>query len=171
MRAWKTFAFLAAVAALSLSTAPAQQDRKDDKKQDDRKQPDRKGPPRGFGGFGGPPMGEVRKVLAKFDVDKNGRLDATERKAARKALEGERGKGGFGKGGFGKGGFGGNKGTAKARTDAAKWMRHWLADTDFAGVREQAALARLPAAERPVWQKLWADVEATLKKAAEPGKK
>src|SRR5262245_58305293 len=108
MRAWKTFAFLVIGATLvALPSAPAQQE-KSEKKQDDKKGPpdDRKGPPKG--GFGGP-MGEVRKVLAKYDTDKNGRLDATERKAARKALESDRG--GFGKGGFGKGGMG--KGTPK----------------------------------------------------------
>jgi hypothetical protein len=41
-------------------------------------------------------------------------------------------------------------------------LRHWLADTDFAGVRGQAALAKLPEAERPAWQKLWGDVADTL---------
>jgi tetratricopeptide (TPR) repeat protein len=58
-----------------------------------------------------------------------------------------------------------NKGTVKARTDAAKWLHDWLVDANFAGVREQAALARLPEAERAEWQKLWADVAATLARA------
>src|SRR5215218_4159896 len=110
MRAWKTlplFAVAAVVAALLLQSAPAQQDKKDDKdkkqadkKQADKKEPDKKDGPFGKfgGGFGGPPMGEVRKVLAKYDKDKNGRLDAAERKAARAELEKDR-KGGFGKGG------------------------------------------------------------------------
>jgi hypothetical protein len=43
-----------------------------------------------------------------------------------------------------------------------RMMRHWLADTDFSGVRGPAALARLPEAERPAWQKLWDDVADTL---------
>jgi hypothetical protein len=43
-----------------------------------------------------------------------------------------------------------------------KTMRHWLADPDLAGVREPAALAKLPQAERQPWQKLWDDVAATL---------
>jgi hypothetical protein len=47
-------------------------------------------------------------------------------------------------------------------------MRRWLADPDFAGVRGPEALARLPEAERPAWQQLWADVAATL--AAARGK-
>jgi hypothetical protein len=34
-----------------------------------------------------------------------------------------------------------------------------------------ALLAKLPEAGRAEWQKLWADVDETLKKAAEPGKK
>jgi hypothetical protein len=41
-------------------------------------------------------------------------------------------------------------------------LRHWLAATGFAGVRGPAALARLPEAERPAWQKLWDDVADTL---------
>jgi hypothetical protein len=57
------------------------------------------------------------------------------------------------------------KGTNQARTDTAKQMRHWLADADFAGVRGEAALARLPEAERPAWQTLWAAVAATLARA------
>lgn len=108
MKFWKTLAFLAVAVALSLTAASAQQDKKDDKKQ-----PDRKDFKDGFGGKFGGPMGEVRKVLARYDTDKNGRLDATERKTARKELESDRGKGGFGKGGP-KGGFGGNKGAPKA---------------------------------------------------------
>jgi hypothetical protein len=43
-----------------------------------------------------------------------------------------------------------------------KRMRLWLADTDLSGVRGAAALARLPEAERPAWQKLWDDVADTL---------
>src|SRR5262245_53231213 len=58
-------------------------------------------------------MGEVRKVLVKYDKDKNGRLDAAERKVAREELEKER-KGGFGEGPKGGFGMGGNKGAPKA---------------------------------------------------------
>jgi hypothetical protein len=39
-------------------------------------------------------------------------------------------------------------------------------DPDFAGVRGDA-LAELPEAERQEWQKLWDDVEALRKRAAE----
>jgi tetratricopeptide (TPR) repeat protein len=38
---------------------------------------------------------------------------------------------------------------------------------DFAGVRDRAALTRLPATEREAWQKFWADVEALLRQARE----
>jgi hypothetical protein len=37
---------------------------------------------------------------------------------------------------------------------------------DLAGVRDDAALARLPADEREAWQRFWADV-ADLRKKAE----
>jgi hypothetical protein len=53
----------------------------------------------------------------------------------------------------------------KARPAVSQQMKHWLADPDFAGVRGPEALAKLPEGERPDWQKLWADVEATLAKA------
>jgi tetratricopeptide (TPR) repeat protein len=54
------------------------------------------------------------------------------------------------------------KGPEKARPEIIKQMRHWLADSDFAGVREQQALAKLPETERPGWQKLWTDVAGLL---------
>jgi tetratricopeptide (TPR) repeat protein len=38
----------------------------------------------------------------------------------------------------------------------------WRTDVDLAGVRDQAALAKLPAAERQVWRRLWADVDTLL---------
>jgi hypothetical protein len=45
-------------------------------------------------------------------------------------------------------------------------MQHWLVDPDFAGVRGEAALGKLPEAERPPWQKLWKEVEALRRGAA-----
>jgi serine/threonine protein kinase/Flp pilus assembly protein TadD len=47
-------------------------------------------------------------------------------------------------------------------------MQHWQKDSDFAGVRGDAALARLPEAERDAWQKLWAEVADLLKRTDEP---
>jgi serine/threonine-protein kinase len=44
-------------------------------------------------------------------------------------------------------------------------MRHWLTDTDFAGVRGPQALAKLPERERRAWQQLWDDVAATFDRA------
>jgi tetratricopeptide (TPR) repeat protein len=38
----------------------------------------------------------------------------------------------------------------------------WRTDVDLAGVRDQAALAKLPAAERQEWRRLWADVDTLL---------
>ena len=42
----------------------------------------------------------------------------------------------------------------------------WRTEADLAGVRDQAALAKLPDAERQEWRRLWADLEASL--AADP---
>jgi serine/threonine protein kinase/tetratricopeptide (TPR) repeat protein len=46
-------------------------------------------------------------------------------------------------------------------------LQHWQKTPDLAGVREAAALARLPAAERPDWQKLWQDVEELRRATAQ----
>jgi tetratricopeptide (TPR) repeat protein len=42
-------------------------------------------------------------------------------------------------------------------------LRHWQKDSDLAGLRDQAALAKLPAEERAACERLWADVAALLK--------
>jgi hypothetical protein len=42
-------------------------------------------------------------------------------------------------------------------------LRHCERDPDLAGVRDEAALAKLPEEERKAWQALWADVAAILK--------
>ena len=44
-------------------------------------------------------------------------------------------------------------------------LRDWLEDHHLAAVRGPDALAKLPAAERQAWQKLWADVADTLVRA------
>jgi hypothetical protein len=51
-------------------------------------------------------------------------------------------------------------GDSKARSAAHQALTHWQQDPDLAGVRDPAALAQLPGAERAQWQKLWADVAA-----------
>jgi Flp pilus assembly protein TadD len=71
------------------------------------------------------------------------------------------------------------------RADLAAWIKHlegssppervamrmalatWQHDLALAGVRDASSLARLPAAERDQWNKLWTDVAATLAKARE----
>jgi tetratricopeptide (TPR) repeat protein len=50
------------------------------------------------------------------------------------------------------------KGTPQARATVQKTLRHWQTDADLAGVRDEAALARLPAEEQPSWRKLWVEV-------------
>jgi hypothetical protein len=66
------------------------------------------GGPGGFGGFGGPPGGETRKLVEKFDADKDGKLNAAERAEARKTSA----QGGGRRGGPG-GGFGGPPGMGR----------------------------------------------------------
>jgi serine/threonine protein kinase/Flp pilus assembly protein TadD len=56
----------------------------------------------------------------------------------------------------------------KARPAVIQQMQHWLGDTDFAGVRGEAALGKLPEAERSRWQQLWGEVEALRRGAAGP---
>jgi Flp pilus assembly protein TadD/serine/threonine protein kinase len=57
------------------------------------------------------------------------------------------------------------KGSAQVRAGVRQQLAHWQQDSNFAGVRG-AALARLPEAERPPWQKLWAEVEELRQRAA-----
>jgi serine/threonine-protein kinase len=44
-------------------------------------------------------------------------------------------------------------------------MKHWQRDSDLADIRDDGALAKLPAEERAACEKLWADVAAMRKKA------
>jgi hypothetical protein len=53
----------------------------------------------------------------------------------------------------------------KTRGVVASNLHAWLWDPHFAGVRGPEALAQLPAAERPAWQKFWADVADTVARA------
>jgi hypothetical protein len=46
-------------------------------------------------------------------------------------------------------------------------MQQWQKSPALAGVRDQDALAQLPAEERAAWEKLWADVDALRKRARE----
>ena len=49
-----------------------------------------------------------------------------------------------------------------------KTLRSWQRDDAFAGIREQAALARLPQAERQEWSGFWSDVDNWLQKSGGP---
>jgi tetratricopeptide (TPR) repeat protein len=60
------------------------------------------------------------------------------------------------------------KDPGKARAVVSQILRHWLADPDFAGVREQEALARIPDGERRAWRVLWQEVKALYLRAAPP---
>jgi serine/threonine-protein kinase len=59
-------------------------------------------------------------------------------------------------------------GQAADRADVQARMRHWLGDSDLAGLRDRDLLAKLPAEEQQACHKLWADVAALLKKAQPP---
>jgi serine/threonine protein kinase/tetratricopeptide (TPR) repeat protein len=50
------------------------------------------------------------------------------------------------------------QGTDTLVSGMVETMRFWQKDADFAGVRSQEALARLPEVERSAWQKLWHEV-------------
>jgi tetratricopeptide (TPR) repeat protein len=54
----------------------------------------------------------------------------------------------------------------QARAAIRQTLQHWRTDADFTGVREAAAIEKLPDEERQAWQKLWADVDALPKKQA-----
>jgi hypothetical protein len=50
-------------------------------------------------------------------------------------------------------------------------LRHWQEDSDLIGLRDAAALAKLPAEERAACERFWSDVAALLKKADTPAQK
>ena len=58
-----------------------------------------------------------------------------------------------------------DKDTAPDRRLVQAQMQHWQRNPDLAGIREVAALAKLPPAEKKACEKLWADVTALLQKA------
>jgi serine/threonine protein kinase/Flp pilus assembly protein TadD len=61
------------------------------------------------------------------------------------------------------------KSEGKAGSAIAQRMQQWLQDTDFAGVRDKDALAKLPEKEREAWRQLWADVAEMLAKTQGKG--
>jgi tetratricopeptide (TPR) repeat protein len=59
-------------------------------------------------------------------------------------------------------------GKEQARAQVLARMQHWRSDGDLAGVRGKDALARIPVEERKEWQRLWAQVDALIRRASEP---
>jgi tetratricopeptide (TPR) repeat protein len=60
------------------------------------------------------------------------------------------------------------KATPKDREAIRRRLEAWRDANDLAGIRDAAALAKLPAEERTACQKLWADAEALLAKVRKP---
>jgi hypothetical protein len=58
----------------------------------------------------------------------------------------------------------------RARIEVLERLQRWKSDPNLAGIRDEAALAKLPAAERTEFAQLWADVAETLKKAQDKPK-
>ncbi len=54
---------------------------------------------------------------------------------------------------------------SQARPAIVRTLSHWQKDTDLAGLRDAAMLAKLPADEQKAFMQLWTDVAALLKKA------
>jgi serine/threonine-protein kinase len=61
------------------------------------------------------------------------------------------------------------EGKPESRTQVVRTLRHWQEDPDLGGVRDPAALAKLPQAERAAWQAVWDEVATLLKKAQGTG--
>jgi serine/threonine-protein kinase len=57
------------------------------------------------------------------------------------------------------------KDPAQSRPELRRTLAHWQKDPDLAALRDQAALAKLPEAEREAWRKLWAEVRVLLRPA------
>jgi hypothetical protein len=56
-------------------------------------------------------------------------------------------------------------GPSQARQLIAQAIRRWRGDFDLAGLRDEAALAKLPEDERKACRALWAEVDAFVNKA------
>ena len=50
----------------------------------------------------------------------------------------------------------------KARPAVQSALKRWQTDPELTGVREEAAIAKLPADEQAAWRQLWAEVAELL---------
>jgi serine/threonine-protein kinase len=57
-------------------------------------------------------------------------------------------------------------GPPQARQAISQTLQHWKADPDLAGLRDPAALAKLPEDEQKACRALWAELDALLAKAS-----
>jgi eukaryotic-like serine/threonine-protein kinase len=64
-----------------------------------------------------------------------------------------------------------DSGPPQVRPAIAGTLSQWQRDPDLAGIRDAAALAKLPVGEQKAFTQLWADVAALLKKAQTPATK
>jgi hypothetical protein len=60
-------------------------------------------------------------------------------------------------------------GPPEARPFIARTLSHWTQNRDLAGIRDKAALAKMPDEEQKAFTRLWARVAALLKKAQTAG--
>src|SRR5262249_5820860 len=62
-------------------------------------------------------------------------------------------------------------GRSADRAEVQRHLKKWQQDTDLAGIRDQAALEKLPPDEQKAFTQLWADAATLLNKAQTPAKK
>ncbi len=58
-------------------------------------------------------------------------------------------------------------GPSRTRPIIVRTLSHWRQDADLAGIRDSAALVKLPVEEQTAFSQLWVDVAALLKMADE----
>ena len=58
-------------------------------------------------------------------------------------------------------------GPPQAKQGITQTLRHWKADTDLAGIRDEPALPKLPDAEHKACRAFWAEVDGLLKKCSD----
>jgi hypothetical protein len=56
-------------------------------------------------------------------------------------------------------------GKPRDRQEGQAELLHWKRNPDLVGVRDKAAVAKLPAADQQAWLSFWAELAATRKRA------